>query len=94
MTTRSTDGPVTKAVRRAIRQARSAGLDDMGEARAAVAVDLAKKLDGGKAVMASAAIAGQLLEALASLVPEEVGNGDVLDRLGAHLSTPLFNSPN
>lgn len=66
------DGQMTKAVRAAIRAVRKGGLDAMGEARAQLAVTLAKELDAGELGLATAAVARELRATLGELpIPSE-----------------------
>lgn len=71
------DGPVTKSVRALIRKLRESddGLDEGGEARASLAVHLAKVLDGGDAKMATAAVGRELRACLDDLSPRGERNG-------------------
>ena len=91
------DGPVAVlvAVQAAVEARRASGLDEIGEARAALAVNLAATLDAG-AGMAAAAVARELRATLTELAPteEDGGDDDPFDRLVADLSAPDSHTSN
>ena len=88
-------GPVLIAVWAAVEARRKAGLDEIGEARAALALNLAATLDAG-AGMAAAAVARELRATLTELAPteEDGGDDDPFDRLVADLSAPDSHTSN
>lgn len=67
------DGPVTAAVRGVVA---SLDLDDLGRARAELAICHARNLDSGKALMASAAMGRELRDTLRELTGEDNANDD------------------
>jgi len=86
-------GPVTVAVQAAI-QSVADDLDEMGRARAAIAVALAQKLDAG-AGMATPGVAKELREVLGALVPEADDDADdPIDAAITRMRTAVRNSPN
>lgn len=79
---------VTDAVQRFVDA--QGDLDELGQARAALALRLATVLDSGQGLMATAAISRELRETLADLA----GEGNANDELGAFiadLSTAVRN---
>lgn len=76
---RTPDGPVTKRVRAAIRQVRAKpGLDEVGEARAALAVRLAKELDGDAGPREAPQLVKELRACLTDLAGEVRRDDDAL----------------
>lgn len=76
---------VTNAIRSVVA---SLELDEVGKARAALALRLAEVLDSGQSLMATAAISKELRETLAELTGEG-GHDERLDKLIAGLSAPI-----
>jgi len=76
------DGPVTKRVRAAIRQMRTnPGLDEVGEARAALAVRMAQALDDGADPREAPPLSKELRACLTDLAGEARGDDDDLRQL-------------
>ncbi len=71
------DGAVTRRVRALVKALRESGegLDEAGEARAALAVLLAQLLDGGATGMSAAGLSRELSACLDRLAPEVTDDG-------------------
>lgn len=70
------------------------GLDDVGEARAALAVRLAQDLDGDAGPREAAGIVKELRACLTDLAGEVRGDDDAIAQLVAGLSSPVQHTSN
>jgi hypothetical protein len=92
---REPEGPVTRRVRAAIRQLRAKpGLDELGEARAALAVRMAKSLDDEAGPKEVPQLSKELRACLTDLAGEVRGDDDDLRQLLSGLRPEVRHSQN
>ena len=92
---REPDGPVTKRVRAAIRQLRvNPGLDEVGEARAALAVAMAKSLDWEAGPKEASQLSKELRACLTDLAGEVRSDDDALRQLLSGLRPEVRHTQN
>lgn len=92
---RPVDGPVTRRVRSAVRQMRAnPGLDEVGEARAALAVRMAQALDDEAGPKDAPSLSKELRACLTDLAGEARGDDDDLRQLLSGLRPEVRHSQN